>query len=395
MAKITYAIKDRVLTIAIDGKVDTNNATIVEKDVFDIIASQETEFDSFILDADNLEYISSAGLRIILRLRKEQPTLKIINASTEVYNIFEMTGFSEMFPIEKGFRKLSIEGCTIIGKGAKGIVYRYDPETIIKAYINPESLPEIQQERNLARKAFVLGIPTAISYDVVKVGDSYGSVFELLDAVTYTELIKNNPDKIKLLVKECADLLRLIHSTKVQPTDMPSILPLIEDWLETDKPYLKEDNYNKLSKMISEIPSTTNMLHCDFHTNNIMSQNDEAILIDMNTLSYGNPIFELANIYITYVGFGEVNPSFVENFLGLPYDTAKKIWKLFLPLYLQTENPEKITMAEKKIKCLSYVRYMRHFVRRKDENKEEVEKIVKCCNDNLDVLLSEINSLVI
>lgn len=395
MAKISYEIKDKVLTISIDGKVDTNNATIVEKEVFDIISSQETNFDSFVLDADNLEYISSAGLRIILRLRKEQPTLKIINASTEVYNIFEMTGFSEMFPIEKGFRKLSIEGCTIIGKGAKGIIYRYDPETIIKAYINPESLPEIQQERNLARKAFVLGIPTAISYDVVKVGDSYGSVFELLDAVTYTELIKNNPDKIKLLVKECADLLRLIHSTKVQPTDMPSILPLIEDWLETDKPYLKEDNYNKLSKMISEIPSTTNMLHCDFHTNNIMSQNDEAILIDMNTLSYGNPIFELANIYITYVGFGEVNPSFVENFLGLPYDTAKKIWKLFLPLYLQTENPEKITMAEKKIKCLSYVRYMRHFVRRKDENKEEVEKIIKCCNDNLDILLSEIDSLVI
>ena len=49
---------------------------------------------SVVIDADDLEYISSAGLRVILRVRKLSPELKIINASSAIYEIFEMTGFT-------------------------------------------------------------------------------------------------------------------------------------------------------------------------------------------------------------------------------------------------------------------------------------------------------------
>ena len=107
---------------------------------------------------------------MILRLRKQEPELAIVNASPEVYEIFEMTGFTEMMPVSRAYRRVSVDGCEVIGQGANGKVYRLDPETIIKVYLNPNSLPDIHRERELARKAFVLGIPTAIPYDVVKVG---------------------------------------------------------------------------------------------------------------------------------------------------------------------------------------------------------------------------------
>ena len=55
----------------------------------------------------------------------------------------------------------------MIGKGAKGIIYKYDDDTIIKVYKNSDSLPEINRERDLARKAFILGVPTVIPFDVV------------------------------------------------------------------------------------------------------------------------------------------------------------------------------------------------------------------------------------
>ena len=62
-----------------------------------------------------------------------------------------------------------------------------DPDTIVKVYLNPDALPEIHRERELARLAFVAGVPTAIPYDVVRIeGGGYGSVFEL---VGFTDVI--------------------------------------------------------------------------------------------------------------------------------------------------------------------------------------------------------------
>ena len=173
-----------------------------------------------VLDAEKLEYISSAGLRVILRLRKQEPELAIVNASPEVYEIFEMTGFTEMMPVSRAYRRVSVDGCEVIGQGANGKVYRLDPETIIKVYLNPNSLPDIHRERELARKAFVLGIPTAIPYDVVKVGDGYGSVFELLNAKSFGSLIAEHPEEMDKYVKMYVDLLKKIHGTEVHPEDL-------------------------------------------------------------------------------------------------------------------------------------------------------------------------------
>ena len=120
--------------------------------------------------------------------------LAIVNASPEVYEIFEMTGFTEMMPVSRAYRRVSVDGCEVIGQGANGKVYRLDPETIIKVYLNPNSLPDIHWERELARKAFVLGIPTAIPYDVVKVGGRIRAPsFELLNAKSFGSLIAAAP----------------------------------------------------------------------------------------------------------------------------------------------------------------------------------------------------------
>ncbi|MBR5947638.1 MAG: STAS domain-containing protein [Clostridia bacterium] len=56
-------------------------------------------------DAKKPESISSTGLRILLRLRKEFPELRITNVCPEVYEIFEMAGFAEMMSVEKAFRR--------------------------------------------------------------------------------------------------------------------------------------------------------------------------------------------------------------------------------------------------------------------------------------------------
>ena len=388
---MNYKSENGVLTIYLCGRIDSVNAEENESEVNSII--EANSFTQLVFDAEELEYISSAGLRMILRTRKNQPSLIIINVSTEVYEIFDITGFTEMIPVEKAYRRLSVDGCPVIGKGAKGTVYRYDAETIIKVYKNADSLPSIKKERELARKAFVLGIPTAIPYDVVKVGDSFGSVFELLNAQSYSALIAENPGKIDEYVTIYAELLKKIHSTEVKKGEMADIKSLVYEWAETASPYLLDNDAYKLKKMIKAVPDTLNMLHCDYHTNNIMMQNGETLLIDMDTLSQGHPVFELANIYITYVGFGEKDPSIVESFIGLPYDTAVEIWNRFLPLYLGTQDSAVISSIEDKARLLSYTRLMRHIVRRGGADNAEGRKTIEFCAENINKLLETVETL--
>ena len=165
MEHIAYKKDGDFLTIILSGHIDSANAPAVEKEITDALALEDPKH--LTLDTADLKYISSAGLRIILRLRKNYKDLSIINVSPEVYEIFDMTGFTEMLDIHKAYRVLSVEGCEVIGQGANGKVYRIDPDTVVKVYFNPDALPEIHRERELARTAFILGIPTAIPYDVV------------------------------------------------------------------------------------------------------------------------------------------------------------------------------------------------------------------------------------
>ena len=124
MEQITYRTDKDILYIAVSGRVDASNAPAAEEEIFRI--KNENAGKHTVIDADNLEYISSAGLRVVLKLRKEEPKLAIINVSPEVYEIFDMTGFADMITIEKAYRRMSVDGCEFIAKGANGAVYRYD-----------------------------------------------------------------------------------------------------------------------------------------------------------------------------------------------------------------------------------------------------------------------------
>ena len=102
---VTHRIDKDILYISVDGRIDASNAPEAEEKIFTI--KNENPGKHTVLDADKLEYISSAGLRVILRLRKEEPKLAIINVASDVYEVFDMTGFTDMVTIEKAYQRMS------------------------------------------------------------------------------------------------------------------------------------------------------------------------------------------------------------------------------------------------------------------------------------------------
>ena len=346
-----------------------------------------------VLDAQHLRYISSSGLRILLRLMKSGKTLKMVNVSPEVYDILEVTGFSEMMTVEKAFREVSVEGCEIIGQGSNGIVYRLDPDTIVKVYRNADALDEMQREREISRKAFVLGIPTAIPYDVVRVGDKFGTVFELLNARSITKLILAEPEKLDEFVAVFVDTLKLIHGTEVQPGQLPDMKSVALDWADFLKGHLPDDQQKKLYDLIAAVPDHGYMLHGDYHSNNVMVQNGEPLMIDMDTLCVGHPVFELASTFNAYVGFGEVDPDVIQRFIKLDGETARAVWNKTLRLYLNTDDQDRIDRVAEKAMVLGYTRLLRRTIRREADT-EHGKTCIAHYKQRLAQLLERVDTLV-
>lgn len=391
MSIVNSELKGDVLYLFPHGRIDSTNADTAEKELKEQLDANSHA--SVTLDVEDLEYISSAGLRVILRLRKDEPTLKVINASSEVYDIFDMTGFTEMIPVEKAYRKLSVEGCEVIGQGANGKVYRLDADTIIKVYFNSDALPDIHRERELARKAFVLGIPTAIPYDVVKVDGSYGSVFELLNAKSFAKLIKEEPENTDKYVGLYVDLLKKIHSTEVKPEDMPDMKEVALNWAKFLKDYLPADKAEKLVSLVEAVPVDHHMMHGDYHIKNVMMQNGEVLLIDMDTLCQGHPVFELASVYNAYKGFAELDHNVSQEFLGIPYEVSASIWDKTLPLYLGTDDKAKIEDVQNKAMLIGYTRLMRRLIRRNGLNDEQGKKEIETYKNHIIELLDKVDTL--
>ena len=377
--------------IALEGNISSVNAVEVEGAIQKLLDSGI--FDPLILDADKLQYISSAGLRVILRLVKAGRKPRMVNVSSEVYEVLEVTGFSEIMPIEKAFRKVSIEGCEVIGQGSNGIVYRLDPEAIVKVYRNNNALPEMQREREISRKAFVLGIPTAIPYDVVRVGDKFGTVFELLNAKSITKLILAEPENIDKYIGIFTDIMKLIHSTAVKPGDLPSMKEIALDWADYLKGHIPAQQQEKLHAMIEAVPEHPYMLHGDYHSNNVMLQNGEPLMIDMDTLCVGHPVFELASTFNAYVGFSELDPNVIQQFMKLDAETGRAVWNKLLPLYLNSEDETYIRSVAEKAMVIGYTRLLRRTLRREADT-EQGRKCIAHYKARLAQLLEQVDTLV-
>ena len=360
------------ITVYLEGQIDTTNA---EKTGSEIVEIRNANLDgALILDCENLKYISSAGLRQILRLKKSNKDFKIINVNSELYGIFDMTGFTEMMDIQKAYRSVSIEGCEILGEGSNGIVYQINPDTIIKVYKNNNALSEIKREIDLARKALVMGVNTAIPYDIVKVNNNFGAIFELINCKSLSKWILEDPENEDKYIKVFVDVLKDIHNTEVKEGVLPNEKEIALDWVRYLNGHIDEQHYNKLYKLIEDVPESNMMIHGDYHSNNVHYNKQEAILIDMDTIAHGNPIFEWACIYNAYIGFGITDVSKVERFLKIKYEHAGEIFRKALQLYCGKEDIEDEIY---KCKAIGLARVLRRTLKRDPENITFIEETKK------------------
>ncbi|SCW41232.1 anti-sigma B factor antagonist [Ruminococcaceae bacterium YRB3002] len=98
MLNINKTVDNGTATIALEGRLDTVTSPDLEATIKDTVEG----LNELILDFDKLEYISSAGLRVLLAAHKTMSKaggMKVVNVNSAIMEIFEVTGFSDILEI--------------------------------------------------------------------------------------------------------------------------------------------------------------------------------------------------------------------------------------------------------------------------------------------------------
>ena len=349
--------EEKTLVIVPEGRMDSTRSAGMGEEIRECVRQYPGY--SLCLDLDRLEYISSSGIRVLLGLRKELPGgLTLRNASAEVYDVLDMTGMTHLMTVRRKPRPLSVDGCEIIGNGAFGTVYRLNGDTVVKVFRDGRnSLPGIEKELGNAKQAFMNGIPTAIPFDVVQVGDQYGMVFELIDAQKRDNYL---------------------------------------GYLEQIAPRLDPPAADRIRELLEKLPDTKHMIHGDMHLKNVMVSQGEMILIDMDHLSFGNAVFDFAGMFAPYIAFNEDDPEDSLRFLGIDDQTCRRIFWGTLEYYLQNMDEEARNAAMLKIQAAGWLRFLKILVIEQADIRTELKELqIRHAAEHLADLVFRIDSLAI
>ena len=385
--KVTSDFHDGVCSVSLLGRLDSANAEETQKIILDIIKSHP-DLSRLCLDMENLSYISSAGLRTLLVLKSAVPEISIVNASPAVFITMQMTGFTRIFNVQKAFRSVDVSGCTLIALGLSSRVYRLNAETVIKVYPEDTDLSQIRLEQETAQKAFVLGIPAAISYEIVRTGRQYGIAYKVSDAKCMSSLIAGQPDRLNAHAERLAALAREIHFTRIADNQFQNAREAVLSALSPLRAIIAEAQYDHISSLVSAIPDTDTLIHGSFHPNSVLFHDGRLEHIDIGSAGTGHAPLDLLGLY-RLSGEDKNAPEDPECF-GMTPEIRARLWHAFCHAYFgENHTPENMRVLHDYLgrlsllktvadNCLKYLRDRGGPVSQAPELRPGIETLMRC-----------------
>jgi uncharacterized protein (TIGR02172 family) len=338
--EIAVVLADATATIRLTGRLDATSAETLAAAV-----PAAPELRRLVLDLGACPFVSSGGIRVIMTQYKRLAPLgggvELVNVGPQVRRVFELSGLNEILVVREKPREISIEGLPFLSEGVFGEVFRLDDETVVKLYRDGLDPAVVEREKRFARAAFVAGIPTAISLDLVTSGGRFGIAYEMLGADSLAGLMRREPDRLDDHARLLAHLARTIHATPADPAVFPDIKANCLGWLAETAPLLAPADVDLLRGKIEAIPDADTCVHFDLHGGNVMIRNGEPIVIDMGDFSRGSPLFDLGlveTIYSPAVGI-------CERVTKLPNDVGADFLTRFLDHYF-AGRPDELASFE-------------------------------------------------
>lgn len=221
-------------------------------------------------------------------------------------------------------RKISLEGAKCIGSGYASWVFAMEDGNVVKVLKQGDE-KEAEREILLAKWAFTAGIPTAISYDVVDIDGRPGLVYESLGRGNLRNAFRDEPERFEALLTDYLTLLHTIHRVTDDEGRLPAAIDKYRAALEKISDLLTPEERKKAAALLDTIPDSRTIIHGDCQIKNVRVVKGKLFLIDLDTLSRGDPIFELASIFCCYRGYPALSEDPYDHFFEIEGKTLARI----------------------------------------------------------------------
>ena len=237
-------------------------------------------------------------------------------------------------------REISVEGCEVIGKGGQGTIYRLDEETIVKLYQPGYDIEAIDKEREIAKKALIAGIPTAISFGTVKAGDSYGIIFEMMYSGTLSAAMKKDPENLPKYVKMYYDMFQELHQIHDEEGAFPKIKDSLHEQADRMGKWLNADEIKVLHELTDALKDSNTIIHGDFHPGNLMLHNNELLIIDVPSIKSGDAIYDLYTVFRDMISCPKSTPYMCEISQGMSPELCTQVGQMFFSMHCKSQDPQ-------------------------------------------------------
>ncbi len=341
------------LILSLQGRLDHDTAPTLTQ----VVDHQLDGVTELVLDFDGLEHVSSLGLRVLLAAQKRMHaihgSLVVRNVNPAIATVFEITGFDRILEYERKPRRLSIDGLELIAKGGNGECFRVDDETVLKLYFDHIDDASASREKRLAKKAFVAGVPTAISYEVVVCGTRRGVLYEMINADTLSKYIERHVERLEAVVDHYVGFCRQIHSIVPDQGAFPDAIDIACGHVEACDLF-NAGQRSAILDRLHRVERRSTLIHWDLHPGNIMMQGDVPCLIDMGDMATGTPYFDLGPIRQILQFHSETG--LCQKIIGLDNGIARRVWPLFVARYFNNPPPDELAAIEENIRFFQAIR---------------------------------------
>lgn len=233
---------------------------------------------------------------------------------------------------KKIFKNITFDEWEKVGEGgnAESFFHKNDDTKVLKlAKADKRAVDKMFEEIEVTSTAIDMGIKTPKILDYVICEERYGIIYErLVGKNSFGKLCHDNPDKIeeygKIFARELAELHKIrcdkekVRSKKQQLIDKISMVK--------NKKY-----YDIAMRYIGEMKDVDTVLHGDATLGNLLQVGDKFYWIDIGTMMYGDPAYDIGIMYLSYTYFVKVG--FVQNIFHVTEKQANIFYKSFIDEY--------------------------------------------------------------
>ena len=272
-------------------------------------------------------------------------------------------------------------------------IYRNSFSTLFQEWLTyDEALTTTRSFENV----FLVPMPKdSVEITVKLFNNRRETTVEMTHVVNPNDILIHQPERFDEMLRIYIGFIKTVHSAEMDAGTLPMARDIFIGYLDVIKNYLTAEQHECLKKLLSALPDDLHIVHGDFQMKNVMLVDNEPMLIDMDTLSTGQPIFDLQALYVTYVLFGEDDPNNLRDFLGLPNDWGSRIWQSIIRYYFDTDDAAKLAEISDKIRLAASVRFLYLLAVTDLKNGELGTKRIRRAQQYISELISKYDSLIL